>query len=184
MRRRPTRLGVQHQPAARPAQGRRPRISIAAYPGSADQKNGLYLFQCGNTVADVNKVLESKSQQRSLFTSGAANGQTIVGATSCGTHGSALDFGALHDHIVAIHLIATGNSHFWIERKSRPVMKADWVEQARRHAEARRRRSVQRRRRLVRQLRHHRRGRARDGAALSAGDASPAPPSSTRICGR
>ena len=101
----------------------------AAYPGSADQKDGLYLFQCGNTVADVNKVLESKAQRRALFTSGAANGQTIVGATSCGTHGSALDFGALHDHIVAIHLIATGNSHFWIERKSRPVMSAAWVKQ-------------------------------------------------------
>lgn len=111
----------------------RGRLKVSAadidggYPGSADQKNGLYLFQCGNTVADVNKVLESKSQQRSLFTSGAANGQTIVGATSCGTHGSALEHGALHDHIVAIHLIATGNSHFWIERKSRPVMNAAWV---------------------------------------------------------
>jgi hypothetical protein len=99
----------------------------AAYPGTADQKAGLYLFQCGNTVADVNKVLESKEEGRSLRTSGAANGQTIAGATSCGTHGSALEFGALHDHIVAIHLIASGNSHFWIERKSRPVMTADWV---------------------------------------------------------
>src|ERR1043165_3074519 len=68
-----------------------------AYPGSADQKAGLYLFQCGNTVADVNKVLEDKSRRRALFTSGAANGQTIAGATSCGTHGSALEFGALHD---------------------------------------------------------------------------------------
>lgn len=98
-----------------------------AYPGSADQKKGLYLFQCGNTVADVNKVLENDGQKRALFTSGAANGQTIVGATSCGTHGSALEFGALHDHIVAIHLIATAGSHFWIERKSRPVMSAAWV---------------------------------------------------------
>jgi hypothetical protein len=98
-----------------------------AYPGSADQKAGLYLFQCGNTVADVNDVLENDGQKRALFTSGAANGQTIVGATSCGTHGSALEFGALHDHIVAIHLIASGNSHFWIERKSRPVMSAAWV---------------------------------------------------------
>lgn len=98
-----------------------------AYPGSADQKAGLYLFQCGNTVADVNRTIEDKGQGRALFTSGAANGQTIVGATSCGTHGSALDFGALHDHIVAIHLIATDKSHFWIERKSRPVMTTDWV---------------------------------------------------------
>ena len=100
-----------------------------AYPGSADQKAGLYLFQCGNTVADVNKVLEGDGQKRALFTSGAANGQTIVGAASCGTHGSALEFGALHDHIVAIHLIATAGSHFWIERKSRPVMSAAWVKQ-------------------------------------------------------
>ena len=43
----------------------RGRLKVAAadldpaYPGSADQKSGLYLFQCGNTVADVNKVLES-----------------------------------------------------------------------------------------------------------------------------
>jgi len=49
------------------------------YPGTSDQRQGLYLFQCGNTVADVNKVLESTSQRRALFTSGAANGQSIVG---------------------------------------------------------------------------------------------------------
>jgi hypothetical protein len=111
----------------------RGRMKIAAadldpgYAGTADQKKGLYLFQCGNTVADVNKVIESKDQGRSLFTSGAANGQTIAGATSCGTHGSALRHGALHDHIVAVHLIANGSDHFWIERKSAPVMKAAWV---------------------------------------------------------
>jgi hypothetical protein len=98
------------------------------YPGTADQKAGLYLFQCGNTVADVNEALEDDSQKRSLFTSGAANGQTIVGATQCGTHGSALDFGALHDHIVALHLITTADKHYWIERKSRPVMSKAWVD--------------------------------------------------------
>jgi hypothetical protein len=99
-----------------------------AYPGTADQRSGLYLFQCGNTVADVNKAIEAKSQGRALFTSGAANGQTIVGATSCGTHGSALEHKALHDHIVAIHLVPTAGTHLWIERKSRPVMTRDWVE--------------------------------------------------------
>jgi hypothetical protein len=98
------------------------------YPGTADQKAGLYLFQCGNTVADVNRALEKDSQKRALFTSGAANGQTIVGATQCGTHGSALEFGALHDHIVALHLITTADKHYWIERKSRPVMAEAWVD--------------------------------------------------------
>ena len=73
----------------------RGRLKVSAgdidggYPGTADQKNGLYLFQCGNTVADVNELLESPGNQRALHTSGAANGQTIVGATSTGTHGSA-----------------------------------------------------------------------------------------------
>jgi len=99
-----------------------------AYPGTADQKAGLYLFQCGNTVADVNSALERDSEKRALFTSGAANGQTIVGATQCGTHGSALEFGALHDHIVALHLITTADKHYWIERKSRPVMAKVWVD--------------------------------------------------------
>lgn len=100
----------------------RPEHVHPLYPGTADQRGGLFLFQCGNTVADVNEVLESKVFQRSLRTTGAANGQTIVGATSTGTHGSALEFGALHDHIVAIHLIPTGGEQFWIERKSRPVL--------------------------------------------------------------
>ncbi|MEA3063941.1 MAG: hypothetical protein QOJ27_369 [Sphingomonadales bacterium] len=98
-----------------------------AYPGTADEKAGLHLFQCGATVADVNRVLEAPANGRALFTSGAANGQTIVGATSCGTHGSALDHKALHDHIVAIHLVPTADRHCWIERKSRPVMKPEWV---------------------------------------------------------
>ena len=99
-----------------------------AYPGTPDQKAGLYLFQCGNTVADVNKAIEARDQGRALFTSGAANGQTIVGATAAGTHGSALEFAALHDHIVAIHLVTTPERHVWIERKSRPVMSKAWVE--------------------------------------------------------
>jgi hypothetical protein len=100
-----------------------------AYPGTADQKAGLHLFQCGCTVADVNRVLESPGTRRALFTSGAANGQTIAGATSCGTHGSALDHPALHDHIVAIHLVPTAGTQFWIERKSRPVMKREWIDE-------------------------------------------------------
>jgi hypothetical protein len=97
------------------------------YAGTADQRGRLYIFQCGNTVADVNKLLESRSQQCALFTSGAANGQTIVGATANGTHGSALDFGALHDHIVAVHLVTTSHQHWWIERAAWPVLDPSWV---------------------------------------------------------
>lgn len=94
----------------------------AGYPGTADARTGLFLFQCGNTVADVNEVIEDRRHRRALFTSGAANGQTLVGATATGTHGSALEFGALHDHIVAIHLVVNQTTQYWLERHSRPVL--------------------------------------------------------------
>jgi hypothetical protein len=93
------------------------------YKGDAERRPGLYMFQCGTLVAEVNKLLESDQQQRSLWTSGAANGQTIVGATSTGTHGSALGFGALHDHIVAIHLLAGPDKSYLLERETYPVLK-------------------------------------------------------------
>ena len=93
------------------------------YKGDADRRKGLFLFQCGMLVAEVNKVVESEAEQRSLWTSGAANGQTIVGATSTGTHGSALNFGAMHDQIVAIHLLAGPGTQILLERASWPVLK-------------------------------------------------------------
>ena len=58
-----------------------------------------------------------------MITSGAANGQTIVGATATGTHGSVLSAGALHDQIVAIHLLAGPTQQYWLERASFPVLK-------------------------------------------------------------
>lgn len=94
-----------------------------AYPGDAQAAAGLCLVQCGAYISELNPWLENNTNQLSLHTTGAANGQTIVGAASTGTHGSALDYGALHDHIVAIHLITDDNAQFWIERASYPVMK-------------------------------------------------------------
>jgi FAD/FMN-containing dehydrogenase len=94
-----------------------------AYKGDSGKRPGLFMFQCGTLVAEVNKLVESDAFKRSLWTSGAANGQTIVGATSTGTHGSALGFGALHDHIVAIHLLAGPDKQFLLERASYPVLK-------------------------------------------------------------
>lgn len=94
-----------------------------AYPGDADARRGLWLVQCGVYVSQLNQMLESDQYSRSLRTSGAANGQTIVGATATGTHGSALGLGALHDQIAAIHLLAGESRQYWIERSSRPVLR-------------------------------------------------------------
>jgi hypothetical protein len=93
-----------------------------AYQGSRDPA-ALWLIQGGAYISEVNRIIEADQFGRSMPTSGAANGQTIVGATSTGTHGSVLTSGALHDHIVAIHLLAGAQAEYWIERASWPVLK-------------------------------------------------------------
>ena len=80
----------------------------------------LAFAQCGATIAELNTELESRGL--ALTTSGASNGQTIVGAVSTGTHGAAWQFGGVQDFIVGLHLIAEGGECYWIEPASRPVM--------------------------------------------------------------
>jgi hypothetical protein len=50
-----------------------------------------------------------------LETLGNSGGQTIVGAFSTGTHGGDFDRGAVADLVVALHLVADGGDHYWIE---------------------------------------------------------------------
>lgn len=50
-----------------------------------------------------------------METAGNAGGQTIVGAFSTGTHGGDFDCGPIADSVVAIHLVADGGAHYWIE---------------------------------------------------------------------
>jgi FAD/FMN-containing dehydrogenase len=93
------------------------------YRGSAQARDGLCLIQSGTYVSELNAWLESDPIGLSLRTSGAANGQTIAGAMSTGIHGSALDVGAFHDHVVAIHLLAGPARQVWLERAGYPVLK-------------------------------------------------------------
>lgn len=80
----------------------------------------LVFAQCGVSVAELNAKLMDRG--KSLRTSGASNGQTIAGALSTGTHGSALDVGGMQDSVVALHLITAPDRHVWLERASDPVL--------------------------------------------------------------
>jgi len=82
--------------------------------------NDLLFAQCGNSIQELNDWL--KKNKRSLKTSGASNGQTIVGCFSTGTHGSAIDVGSVPDFIVGIHLITGPDKHVLLERRSYPVV--------------------------------------------------------------
>ncbi len=87
-----------------------------SYPDAA----ALRFVECGNSMADLNRYLFSDGL--SLKASGSNNGQTLVGAVSTGTHGSAFRFGACPDFVVGIHLITGSSKHVYLERASRPVV--------------------------------------------------------------
>jgi FAD/FMN-containing dehydrogenase len=88
-----------------------------AYQKSADD---LYFAQCGVSVKELNDRL--RVHQRSLQTTGASNGQTIAGGLSTGTHGAAIDVGAIPDYVVGLHVITGPGTHLWLERASYPVV--------------------------------------------------------------
>jgi hypothetical protein len=76
----------------------------------------------------MHKELESENGWlRSMKASGASNGQTIVGATATGTHGSGMAAGAVHDAIRGLHVITGPDKHVWIERASQPVASDEFI---------------------------------------------------------
>jgi hypothetical protein len=98
------------------------------YAKTADD---LYFSQCGTIIHEINTRLTAKNPQRSIRASGASNGQTIAGALSTGTHGAAIEVGAVPDFVVGLHLITGPDKHIWLERASYPVVSqdfADWLE--------------------------------------------------------
>lgn len=101
---------------------RNPNNISTQYTGS---RQHLLFAQCGNSVQELNSYL--KNTNRSLKTSGASNGQTIVGAFSTGTHGSAIDFGSTPDYILGLHLIISPDEHIWLEKASHPVVSDAFV---------------------------------------------------------
>lgn len=92
-------------------------LTDAAYTGDAAK---LRFVECGNSVAALNDYLFAAGL--SIKGCGSNNGQTIAGALSTGTHGSAYRFGAMQEMVVGLHLITGPDKHVYLERKSSPVM--------------------------------------------------------------
>jgi len=63
------------------------------------------LIAAGMTVNVVNRELRALGL--ALQTSGASDGQTFAGAIATGTHGADMKVGALHDTVLALHLVVS-----------------------------------------------------------------------------
>lgn len=124
-----TRIATCHKGRMYNTKGLNLRFSLApsmVYETYGGTHRDLLFVQCGVSVHELNLYLKNKG--RALKTSGASNGQTIVGAMSTGTHGSAFGFGAVQDFVVGLHII-TGRDpnvpehNVYIERASHRVTK-------------------------------------------------------------
>src|ERR1700687_2858575 len=92
-------------------------LCAAACPAPREQ---LVFAQCGVSVIELSQFLEPRGH--SLRTSGASNGQTLCGAVSTGTHGSANQVGSMQDCIHGLHIVAEHGDHYWLQRQSRPAV--------------------------------------------------------------
>ncbi len=57
-------------------------------------------------------------------TLGGAGGQTVFGALTTGTHGGDFLIEPIADAVLALHLVADGGKHYWIEPESSPLLGA------------------------------------------------------------
>lgn len=82
---------------------------------SASQASGVepMLIAAGITINVVNRELFKA--KRALKTSGASDGQTFAGAIATGTHGADMRVGALHDTVLALHVIVSPNRSVLIQ---------------------------------------------------------------------
>src|SRR5690606_18289933 len=83
-----------------PFAGLRPEHHAA---GSALDRRRLVFAQGGITVYDLHRALMPHGL--SLPTTGASCGQTLAGALSTGTHGSAIRYGSMTEMVRGIHLV-------------------------------------------------------------------------------
>lgn len=85
-------------------------------------KNQLVFAQCGTQVVTLNNALAQANPRLALPTSGASNGQTIVGCTQTGTHGSANQYGPMPNCLRALHIVGEQGKHYLVQSASKPVV--------------------------------------------------------------
>lgn len=89
-------------------------------PEYEEKRGRLAFVQCGVRVKQLNRNLQEKNL--ALPTSGASDGQTLVGAVSTGTHGSAHLVGSMQDYVRGIHIVISPGECVFIQRESEPVV--------------------------------------------------------------
>jgi len=94
-----------------------------------DKAEKLCFVQAGVMIHYLNEELAKKGL--ALKTTGASDGQRLVGAISTGTHGSAMHVGAMQEYVKGIHLVIpdgdTKSTHIFLQRKSDQTVNSNFA---------------------------------------------------------
>jgi hypothetical protein len=85
-------------------------------------------IEAGTTISAINRRLGQVGL--ALQTSGAGDGHRLAGCIATGTHGSALEIGAVHDTILGVHLVVSPERAVFVQSGSAPACVdgfADWL---------------------------------------------------------
>jgi D-arabinono-1,4-lactone oxidase len=89
----------------------------AAYRSTRGVQGFVPVFaQCGTQISSINRRLLDAGL--ALQTSGAGDGHRIAGCIATGTHGAALEIGAVHDTVLALHVITGPNDSVFLQPAS------------------------------------------------------------------
>lgn len=75
------------------------------------------IVQGGATIASIHRRFAT--QGLAMRTSGASDGQRIAGAIATGTHGAAIDIGAIHDTVLAMHIVVAPDKAVFVQPSKR-----------------------------------------------------------------
>lgn len=81
--------------------------------GDTARRSRLVHVEAGITIHDLNDALDGMGL--AMPTLGGANGQTLAGAVSTGTHGSDVDLPPIADGVRALHMVGPGGQEWWLE---------------------------------------------------------------------
>lgn len=88
---------------------------------TSNAEESLLHVEAGIQIANLNQLLHIRG--RALASLGGANGQTLAGAISTGTHGGDINLPPLADLVMAMHVVTVGGQELWVERASERVTK-------------------------------------------------------------
>lgn len=86
-------------------------------------------IQGGTTINSINRRLADVGL--ALQTSGASDGHRIAGCIATGSHGAAIQIGAVHDTVLGVHLIVAEDKSVFVQPATAPACKdevADWLQ--------------------------------------------------------